>query len=86
MLEIVKLALRYNSNYFDTELQAYINACKNDLILGGFDESKYIDTDDSLKSTVIAYCKWQTNFQGQGDRWGRIYTSMKMSLVLNNKY
>ena len=86
MLENVKLALRYRSSAFDAELNIYINSCKADLILGGVNEEKITDTDDSVISTVIAYCKWQLNFQEQGDRWDKIYKSLKTSLVLDSRY
>lgn len=35
MLEKIKLALRYRTNVFDSEIQTYINACLNDLSLAG---------------------------------------------------
>lgn len=86
MLDTIKLALRYRTDAFDTELNIYINSCKNDLTLGGVNRDKLLDDDESYISVVIAYCKWQTNFQGEGERWGKIYMSLKTSLVLNCNY
>ena len=86
MLENVKLALRYLNNIFDTEINLYIQSCKNDLILGGASSEKLVDTDESVQATVIAYCKWQLNFQGQGERWGKIYQTLKASIVLDSRY
>lgn len=86
MLEQIKLALRIKSDVFDTELNLYINSCKNDLILGGANGEKLLVEDDSFIATVIAYCKWQLNFQSEGERWGKIYQTLKTSLVLDSRY
>ena len=86
MLDTVKLACRYRTATFDTEIEMYIKSCKNDLILGGVNEKKITDEDESIQTTVIAYCKWQLNFQGQGERWEKIYKNLKTSLVLDSRY
>lgn len=86
MLETIKLACRYRTATFDDEIKIYINSCKNDLILGGVQEDNITDDDDSIKTTVIAYCKWQLNFQGQGEKWEKIYKNLKASLVLDSRY
>ena len=86
MLEKIKLALRYRTSVFDNEINLYIKSCKNDLILGGVNEEKFDDTDESIQNTVISFCKWQLNFQGQGERWEKIYKNLKTSLVLDSRY
>ena len=86
MLETVKLALRWRTGAFDTELQTYIDSCKNDLMFGGMNKEKWKESDNTIVSVVVAYCKWFTNYQGQGDRWEKIYKSLKTSLVLNKEY
>ena len=86
MLEKIKLACRYRTATFDEEIKMYIKSCKNDLILGGVQETKIVDTDESIQTTVIAYCKWQLNFQGQGERWEKIYKNLKTSLALDSRY
>ena len=86
MLEIIKLALRYRTDTFDDEINVYIKSCKNDLILGGVNALKIVDVDESIQATVIAYCKWQLNFQGQSEKWEKIYLNLKTSLVLDSRY
>ncbi len=86
MLETIKLALRYRTTTFDDEIYVYIQSCKNDLILGGVNTDKIVDADESIQATVIAYCKWQLNFQGQSERWEKIYKNLKTSLVLDSRY
>lgn len=86
MLEKVKLAIRYRNNLFDEEINMYIEACKNNLILAGINADKIIETDKSILNTVISYVKWQLNFQGRGVEWERIYKDLKLSLCLDSKY
>ena len=86
MLDTIKLALRYRTDIFDDEINVYIQSCKNDLILGGVAEEKMVDADDSIQATAIAYCKWQLNFQGQGEKWEKIYKSLRTSIVLDSRY
>ena len=86
MLEIVKLALKYRTDLFDTELETYIDSCKKDLCFGGMNEEKWKDDDNAIVSVVVAYCKWFMNYQGQGERWEKIYKSLKTSIVLNKGY
>ena len=86
MLEKIKLACRYRTATFDDEINLYIQSCKNDLILGGVNAEKIVDTDESIITTAIAYCKWQLNFQGQGERWEKIYKNLKTSLALDSRF
>lgn len=86
MLEIVKLALGRRSDTFDAEINTYICACRNDLIHSGVNEDKLKEDDESYRNVVISYCKWFTNFQGEGMRWENIYKSLRASMVLDNRY
>jgi hypothetical protein len=86
MLDIVKLALRYNNSLFDDELLMYIEACKKDLIHCGIDKSKIVDTDQTIQATTIAYCKWMLNYQGRGNDWQKVYVGLKTSLCLDSRY
>ena len=86
MLEKIKLALRFKNNLFDNEISMYISSCKNDLKLGGVDVTKLTDTDEVIINTVVAYCKWQLNFQNRGQEWEKIYKSLKTALVLDINY
>lgn len=86
MLDQIKLALRYKNNLFDSEIQMYIAACKNNLKLAGIDESKINEGDDSIMNAVICYCKWQLNFQGKGAEWKEIYKDLRTALALDSNY
>ena len=86
MLEAIKLACRYRTADFDNEIKGYIQSCKNNLILGGVKEANIKDDDESIRTTVKAYCKWQLDFQGKGERWEKIYKGLKTSLVLDRRY
>lgn len=86
MLEEIKLALRYKNSLFDEEIKLYIEACKKNLLLAGINEEKLDDADGNITNTVIAYVKWFLNFQGQGEKWEKIYKDLKLSLVLDSRY
>lgn len=86
MLDQVKLALRYRNKLFDSEIQMYIEACKNNLKLAGIDEEKIVESDDSIVNAVTCYCKWQLNFQNNGAEWEKIYKDLKTSLALDTNY
>ena len=86
MLDKVKLALRYRNTLFDDEINMLIDACKRNLILSGIQENKIVDTDNSILNAVICYCKWQLNFQGKGEEWGKVYKDLKTALALDVNY
>lgn len=86
MLDIIKLALRLSNDLFDEEIKMYVQSCKNDLVLGGVNKDKLDDTDQSLQAVVIAYVKHMMNYQGDGEKWQKIYVNMKTSLALNSDY
>lgn len=86
MLEKVKLAIRYKNEIFDKEIKLYIEACKKNLVLAGIKREKIIETDESILNAVIAYVKWQFNFQGRGIEWEKIYKDLKLSLALDSNY
>ena len=86
MLEKVKLAIRYKNALFDNEILMYISSCKKQLLRAGILENKIIDTDESIVNTVIAYVKWQINFQGRGNEWEKIYKDLRLSLTLDSNY
>ncbi len=84
MLEKVKLALRYKNNLFDDEIEMYIEACKNNLKLGGIEAID--ETDKSIINVVICYCKWQLNFQNEGEKWEKVYKDLRTALALDMNY
>ncbi len=86
MLDKVKLALRYRNTLFDDEINMLIEACKNNLILSGINKEKIVETDSSILNAVICYCKWQLNFQGNGEQWGKVYKDVKTALALDVNY
>lgn len=86
MLEQIKLAIRYKNEIFDKEIKLYIEACKKNLVLAGIKSDKIIETDESILNAVIAYVKWQLNFQGRGIEWEKIYKDLKLSLALDSNY
>lgn len=86
MLDKVKLAIRYRNDLFDNEITMYIEACKNELKRVGIDENKINKSDDSIMNVIVCYCKWQLNFQGNGEKWEKIYKDLKTAMVLDSSY
>lgn len=86
MLEIVKLALKRNTNLFDDEISLYIDACKIDLTRTGVNANKFVETDSGIMNAVICFCKWHMNFDGRGEQWEKIYKDLRLSLTLDSRY
>ena len=89
MLEKIKLALRYSNNLFDDEVNGLIAACKNDLERVGVSLEKLYDdeaVDPAILNAVICFCKWQLNFQRDGERWGKLYREIRQDIALDGDY
>jgi hypothetical protein len=79
MLEKVKLALRINGSYFDSEIQDLIDASSADLQSGGVK----IDHDDKLQTmAIIAYCKANYGYEDKdtSERFMLTYQSIKAQI------
>lgn len=87
MLSKVKLALRINSDDFDTEINSLINACKKELELAGIASSKIVETDDMIVQAVTNYCKANFGFDNnEAERFLATYNSIKSFLCLCQSY
>lgn len=86
MLETIKLALKIRSSIFDDELNVYINSCIYDMKRLGVIESKIVGSDDHIINIIIAYCKYQIDFEQKGERWHNIYDNMLRSIALDSRY
>lgn len=86
MLNDIKLALRLTTNIFDEEIETYAEYVVDMLRRLGVDESKISFHDANVKTLVIAYCKYQLDFQGNGERWRGIYEQMLRSFITDTRY
>ena len=86
MLEKVKLALRYSTQRFDDELNALIDACRDDLQRVGVDGGRLYSDSPALTNVVICFCKWQLNYQNRGLEWGKLYRELRQDIALDGDY
>lgn len=88
MLERIKKALRISSNTLDAEITGYMKACLADLRQYGVDPSlvNQNTTDELIISAVIHYCRWQFNFEGNAERYEKMYKDMYQVLSLRGDY
>lgn len=84
ILDAVKTSLRISHTALDSDLSQTINACKQDLKIVGV--SKVEETDPLTAQAIKLYCKWQFDFQGQGDRYGHAYAGLRDSMALCGDY
>lgn len=86
VLDRVKLAMRYRNNMFDTEINGLTDACKADLVRLGVKETLIVSTDETIVHIMTCYCKWQLNYQGDGEKWGNLYRELRQDLSLDATY
>ena len=88
MLETVKLALRYSNTLFDDETNGLIEAAKNDLnrVGVGLEHLEDDSMDATIKHAIICYCKWMTNFQKNGEKWGNLYRELRQDIAMDGDY
>lgn len=84
MLEKIKLDLRITHNKMDTDIQENIDACFFDLKRVGVNR---IDEDDFLiiKACKL-FCRYQYNFENEGDRYNKAYSALRDALSLCGDY
>lgn len=84
MLEKIKLDLRITHNKMDSDIQDNIEACKLDLKRVGV---KDIDeTDQLIIKAVKLYCRYQYNFENEGDRYNKAYAALRDAISLCGDY
>lgn len=87
MLEKIKLALRFDDNYLDSEIQDTIDAAKADLKLSGILENKIIDTDPLIIRAVKTFCKAEFSTDDkEAERYRDSYKMIKIHLLLSIDY
>lgn len=83
ILDVVKKDIRITHSKLDDDLTLTIDACKNDLGLAGVidDDSKPL-----ISKAICLYCRWDVDYQGQGDRYLNAYNALKTALSLTGDY
>ncbi|WMJ84470.1 head-tail connector protein [Oscillospiraceae bacterium LTW-04] len=85
ILDVVKLALRITTGYFDAELTDLIDAAQADLTLCGVNAAEKQD-DPLIKRAVVLYCKAHFGADDNAGRYQQSYDMLKGSLMIAGDY
>lgn len=88
IVDKVRFALRVTGETFDSEIELFVKACLADLVQYGIDEDLCsVDTEDELIiAAVVAYCRWQYDFEEQGERYEKMYKNLYQVLSMRGDY
>lgn len=77
----VKTALRITHENLNDEIQSTIDAAILDLMSAGMDGT---GSDPLVDMAVKLYAKWQYDYCGKGEQYGKAYGDLKTVLALVN--
>lgn len=84
ILSDVKLALGISHGKKDKEITGTIASAKREMLMAGVAN---IDEADAYTITVITtYCKAMYNYQGEGERYGKLFEMQLAGMSMNSKY
>lgn len=77
----VKTALRITHDKLNDEIQGTIDAAMLDLMSAGMDRTA---SDALVYMAIKLYAKWQYDYCGKGEQYGKAYGDLKTVLALVN--
>lgn len=83
MLGSIKSALRISHDKLNTDIQNNIDSALLDLRRVGVNDKK---EDKLVMKAVELYCKWQYDYQGKGEQYGKNYEKLRDSLSMAGDY
>ncbi len=88
MLAYIRDTLRRSDPSLDAEITGNIETAKADLKNAGVDHSllEKDDPDRLVRKAIENYCKWQFDFDGQGERHRTAYENLKACLSMSSGY
>ena len=87
MLEKVKMALRFDDNNLDEEIQDSIDAAIADLKLCGVVESKIVITDPLIIRAIKTFCKSEfSSDEREANRYRYSYEMLRDHLTMSIDY
>ena len=84
LLEAVKKNLRISTNALDEDIQGDINAALIALDIAGVPDAD--EADALVVKAVKLYCRWQNDFGGKGEQYGKAFENLKIAMALSNDY
>lgn len=87
LIDKVKIALRFDDNSLDEDIQDSIEAAIADLILCGVLESKIVETDSLIIRAVKTFCKAEfTSDDREAVRYREAYEMIRNHLSMSTDY
>ena len=87
LLDKIKLALRYDDDGLDEDIQDTIDAAVSDLKLSGIIESKIVETDPLIIRAVKTFCKAEfSSDDKESTKYKESYDMLKIHLSLSIDY
>lgn len=84
LLEKIKKSLGISHLQLDTVIQSDIDACLLDLGRVGIVNAA--TTDAAIIKMIDLYCKWQSDHEGNGERYGTTYERMRDAYSMYDAY
>lgn len=87
MVDRIKLSMRIKNDALDLDIQSNINVALADLKRVGLKPALCVESTDNILIYKCCefYCKWQFDFNRQGDRFEKAYSSLRDALSLDNE-
>lgn len=88
MLDKIKLSMRIFHNALDSDIKSNIGACMLDLRRVGVHETVAIDSSEDalINKAAELYCKWQYDYNGNGDKYEKAYNNLRDAISLCDTY
>lgn len=80
----VKTALRINHDKLDSEIGSCISAAKTAMLMAGIHVID--DEDDYTSVAIMTFARSWFNFQGDGERYGKLFEMQLAGMSMNAKY
>ena len=88
MLKKIKLSMRISHNAIDEDINSNIDVCMLDLQRVGVHKTIAVNDskDPLINKAAELYCKWQYDYNGNGDKYEKAYNNLRDALSLCDDY
>lgn len=88
MLNKIKLSMRIFHNALDSDIKSNIDACMLDLRRVGVHAAVAIDSSEDalINKAAELYCKWQSDYNGDGEKYEKAYVNLRDAISLCDTY
>ena len=83
MLDRIKKSMRISHRALDDSINDDIVSCKSELMMAGVYCN---ESDQLLYKACELYVKWQNDYMGNGEQFGRAYSNLKDAMALCGDY